>query len=443
MKSILDHEFFSQQYFLSHALSNDCKSKAKDAIDRVTIKLWHTDKGTSNLMSSSASGVLSTILDVVEVYFPVCFIILPYKDIPRYLIPDEDSYNGKLDTIEQAVSYAEFLIDIIFSSKSLDTFVSEYLKHLPINSKLYFFLVDESTGESVFIDDEYPLEIDVRAEEVQRFLRLMVLGIRAVAVTKSSTGVMNMFFPGVPHSQIPMRLWKSVEGFVSKFSSIELKENPLEGKSYTNELLALFDFLGQKDRDYKLSGLRRVFDTTSKTGIWAKHQNAEKFERTSEKNEGAELRKLKSENEVLITKLKVLSSEKKIIEESNITLQEKVKFWMERAQRLNVASKTNTSNASLEDVKRLNDEKQVLLSQIKDLSAENKNLENSKSVLEKNLKASVEKSRAMEAAISEAKKGSDPQEIKQLKKEKQELIEAIRALALANSKLAWRPRNAG
>jgi hypothetical protein len=62
--------------------------------------------------------------------------------------------------------------------------------------------------------------------------------------------------------------------------------------------------------------------------------------------------------------------------------------------------------------------------------------------VEETLKMTAEGVKSLQAAIVDHPiDGRD--ELRRLKRDQKDLVEAIRALALANSKLAWRPRCSG
>ena len=336
------------------------------------------------------------------------------------------------------------------TSPDLTAFPAEFIRSPFAACTIYLFLVDELTGESVRVENLYPLDIDVKCEQVQSFLPLMAMGIRALAATNDAVGVMNMFLPGVSKDQIPRSVWEKVESFVLESNKMGFI-HPMPADDATvnsevkpNELRKFVGYLREIDPDSTLSGLRRICDKSSEMAMWVSDQSAERIEHGNSIVESDQLRALMAENSELKAKLETLALSNKKLEATNKSLLEKVKLWSERALKSKSFSSSVRSGCEgcyTDELKQLREEKQVLVNEIRELSLANASLKAAKSILEENLKVVAERAHAMQSAQIEAPASDRDAEVKQLKRERENLIDAIKALALANSKLAWRPRD--
>ena len=451
MRHMLDDDYFMARW-LAEVSDNEDK-KADDAIRKVTIELRNTKSEILELIGSSVSVTLTSFFDAAEVKSPVCFVILPYNFQSFVNSGSGNSVTSFTDALDKAFGYIAFVLETVLkcmNTPDLAAFTAEYMKSPFISLNMYLYLVDELTGESVRKNDVYPLDVDMRSEQVHSFLPLMAMGIRALAATNDAIGVMNMFLPGVPKDQIPQKVWAKVEMFVLESNKMGFihpllsDDTTVTSEGRPNELREFVGFLRDNDVDLSLSGLRRICDKSSEKAMWVSEESSQRIEHGNAFVESDQVSALKTENIELKARLDNLSLSNKKLDATNKTLLEKLKLWSERALKSKAPSITSTKSTcdgcNGEEVKKLREEKQGLVEQVRALSSANANLKADKSALEASLQAVTEKANAIHLALSEAPP-SDHNEVKQLKRERENLIDAIKALALANSKLAWQPRD--
>lgn len=277
-------------YFVSRwlpELSDEHNKKAEEAIRKVTIELRSTKKEIMQTIGTSASVTLTSFFDASEVKSPVCFIILPYESSPWPKEGSPPSMISGTNPLDQAFGYIAFVLDTILKCMSYpdpSAFTAEYMKGPCVAPNMYLYLVDESTGEAVRVNNVYPLDIDLKCEQVQTFLPLMAMGIRALAATKAATGVMNMFLPGIPKDQIPRSVWAKVEDFVQESNKVGfiqpsfMDDATVTSDGRASEFREFIGFLTENDAASTLSGMRRISDKTTEQGMWVTEENAQAME---------------------------------------------------------------------------------------------------------------------------------------------------------------------
>jgi serine/threonine protein kinase len=268
-------------------LSDEHNKKAEEAIRKVTIELRSTKREIMQSIGNSASVTLTSFFDAAEVKSPVCFIILPYESSPWPMEGSPPSIPSSSNSLDQAFGYIAFVLGTILKCMRYPdpaAFTAEYIKGPYVAPIMYLYLVDESTGESVRVDNVYPLDIDLKCEQVQTFLPLMAMGIRALAATKAAIGVMNMFLPGIPKDQIPRNVWAKVENFVLESNKVGfshpsfMDDASVTSDGRASEFREFIGFLTENDAASTLSGMRRICDKTSEQGMWVTEENAQAME---------------------------------------------------------------------------------------------------------------------------------------------------------------------
>jgi hypothetical protein len=306
-------------------------------------------------------------------------------------------------------------------------------------TRMYLFLVDESTGQSVCFDDVYPLEVDVQCTSVQAFLPLMAVVIRILAATKGVAGIMRLFLPGMPRDEIPSNLWTKVERFVQECT----KASTTNIGNWDTELRSLGSYLVDQDAHCTFSDLRRIRDSSSGMSMWVSSEAGHRIEQGTFFDDSCnEREEWSAEMEALRSKMKSLAFENHKLVSANGELTEKVEMLSQMAQNVKVADTITDASPVAGDLDQLKKEKQSLLDEIRALSLVNSSLEAAKMSVEETLKMTAEGVKSLQAAIVDHPK-DDRDELRRLKRDQKDLVEAIRALALANSKLAWRPRCSG
>jgi hypothetical protein len=161
-------------------------------------------------------------------------------------------------------------------------FAAHFLKSKFIEETMFLYLVDESTGEPVG-GKGYPLKIDVRLDQAEKFLPLMALGMQILATANKALGIIRMFYPVVPSALIPKILLDKANRFIeesNKSGIIRLVAR--QGSRYSetvrgNDLREFVAFLKEMDPACTFSGLRRICDKSSGKSMWVTQESATKI----------------------------------------------------------------------------------------------------------------------------------------------------------------------
>jgi len=247
--------------------------------------------------------LLKAVFEATEVSTPTCFVVLN-EELPE-LTADEKSWieenvaikddgtgveiKGKppqwflklearfKDGLAWADQLASFKPKKTLTSKNFFNCIKEPFKSLLDKKKLYFYLVDELTGEPVR-GDGYPIVLTEPSELVSKLVPVMQVGLHAMSVYNGVAGVARMFVPALPTvpekwregAQSSVELLKQ-KSSVEKFGAIHEK---VEAKDETNEtvrgasLRELEAFFAEKDASKGYAGLRRIGDPSDGTAIW-------------------------------------------------------------------------------------------------------------------------------------------------------------------------------
>ena len=251
--------------------------------------------------------LLKAVFEATEVSTPTCFVVLN-EELPE-LTADEKSWieenvaikddgtgveiKGKppqwflklearfKDGLTEGLAWADQLAGFkpkkTLTSKNFFNCIKEPFKKLLEKKKLYFYLVDELTGEPVRGGD-YPIVLTERSELVSKLVPVMQVGLHAMSVYNGVAGIARMFVPALPTvpekwregAQSSVELLKQ-KSSVEKFGAIHEK---VEAKDETNEtvrgasLRELEAFFAEKDASKGYAGLRRIGDPSDGTAIW-------------------------------------------------------------------------------------------------------------------------------------------------------------------------------
>jgi hypothetical protein len=250
------------------------------AIRKQTVELRNTKKEIIEKIKCSASVTLTAIFDAIEVQTPTCFIILPEKVPP--ILSDKDDAEGMASKGSAAFDYIDDVIgmatDCIGSPFDV---AAAFVKSKFFEKPMFLYLVDEWTGEPVTpADGVYPVEIEVRSELAKQFFPLMALGMRALALTNTAAGIINMFFPVVPSQPFPKPLLEKARRFIEESNKSGVVKRVIEKDDTAsetvrgNELREFVMFLKEKDPDCTFSGLRKICDESSGKAIWVTKESA-------------------------------------------------------------------------------------------------------------------------------------------------------------------------
>jgi serine/threonine protein kinase len=286
-------------------------------VQKVTMKMAINTEKVKELIKMSTSVLCNAIFEATEVDTPSCFIILPEEIAVDSESGDDVHWGNRFEYIQEVLDKASSCITAPFDF-ALGSINEQFLE-----KPMFLYLVDEYTGEPVVTKGgAYPIKINVRSEKAKKFLPVMAVGMKAVAVANTAAGLIAMFYPGVP--QIPLKLIEKAKKFVSdsKRGVIEQALHDTTGVRdgiRGNALREFGAFLKETDADSTFSGLKRLCDESSGRAIWVTEESAQEIEleNGSSTNETDEVKKLKAENTRLVGKQEKLVEEKKKLKEAN------------------------------------------------------------------------------------------------------------------------------
>jgi serine/threonine protein kinase len=304
MEQLLRDDYFDAKNLAEHFV--DYQKKMEDAIKKYTVEIQNTGKETIAKISGSTSVILKAIFEATEVQTPTCFVILP-KKLPSIIQSDtsgdmtEEYMRSTIDYVGDVLDKASDCIASPFK------FAADFVKGNFIESTMFLYLVDESTGKPVCVDDGvYPVEIGVRSEHAEKFLPLMALGMQILASTNTAVGIITMFYPGVSSGLIPKDLLDKASRFIDESNKNGVIKQVVKQGSANTETVRGIDlrefvaFLKEKDPNCTFSGLTRICDQSSGKAMWVTHESAEKITDENEAAHDSELNQLRAENSRLI-----------------------------------------------------------------------------------------------------------------------------------------------
>jgi serine/threonine protein kinase/uncharacterized small protein (DUF1192 family) len=281
MKMLLRDDYFDEKNLTEHFV--DWQKTMVDAIREQTVELRNTKKEIIAKIKGSTSVTLTAIFEATEVQTPTCFVILPEE--LSFSLSDTG------DRIENMGSKVDYVGDIL--DKATDcigspfTFAASFIKSTFIESTMFLYLVDESTGKRVD-GGVYPVKIDVRSAQAEKFLPLMALGMQVLATTNKALGIINMFYPGVPSTLIPKVLLDKVSLFIGESNKSGIINQVVrQGSTGSetvrgNDLREFAAFLREMDPACTFSGLRRICDKSSGEAMWVTEESAKSITHENE-----------------------------------------------------------------------------------------------------------------------------------------------------------------
>ena len=209
----------------------------------------------------------------------------------------EEKYRWAIKWVQKGLDAAKRVIEQHRSRVDLWERIKNSLGDL-VTKTMYFYLVDELTGEPVR-GDGYPIEIPTTDSQlVPKLLPLMLNSMRAMSLYNGGAGIARMF--GLPVPGVPEAWRKRGQGFVellkqgssvSKFGSVQaaLEAAQGEGDEATDSggrpmpaslrgaaLRELADFLN-KERPGDYAGLNRWHDEKEGVALWTLCTTAEEM----------------------------------------------------------------------------------------------------------------------------------------------------------------------
>jgi Leucine-rich repeat (LRR) protein len=150
---------------------------------------------------------------------------------------------------------------------------------LLVGNEMWFYLIDELTGEPVrSADGVYPIRITEPSELVGKLLPVMQVGLHAASLVNGVSGVVRMF--GYPFPSVPEKLREGAErsvevlkqeSSVEKFGVIQEHVETQDEQATSvrgASLRELEKFLAKEDPRGSYAGLQKVGDDSDGTAVW-------------------------------------------------------------------------------------------------------------------------------------------------------------------------------
>ena len=155
----------------------------------------------------------------------------------------------------------------------------EFLDKGLVGNEMWFYLIDELTGEPVrSADGVYPIRITEPSELVGKLLPVMQVGLHAASLVNGVSGVVRLFgypFPSVPEklregaerSVEVLKQESSVENFGAIHKHVETQDEQATSVRGAS-LRELEKFLAKEDPRGTYAGLQKVGDDSDGTAVW-------------------------------------------------------------------------------------------------------------------------------------------------------------------------------
>ena len=262
---------------------------------------------TLKKISESTSVLCKAIFEGTEVKTPTCFVILPDEIGPSVEDCENDEIIVDSKHLENVDKYMWSCLDLVTKFPEPFEFAKNYFEN-KIKTTMFLYLVDEHTGQPVYDSTGvYPIEIGRKKKAFEKILPIFMLGIQTMAIANKATGLINMFYPGLPSKIIPKELLEKAETFARDSSLRVIKEAwNQEGKGIAKRggpLREFERFLELHDSDRTYSSLKRVCNKDG-DAIWItekSHHDIEKERNDEKENFKSEIDKLKTEKKELQT----------------------------------------------------------------------------------------------------------------------------------------------
>ena len=292
----------------------DSLETLKQSVERQNVKLDRIDSKIDTVIHLSSEQrselartrrvLMKGLFEATEVMTPTAFVVLKDKlpeppsaaqkeELLALSLKDDGQgfqVSGDLVTyVEQAKAHLEegktwlervqsFGVGVVEGdAEAVFGSVRAALGDLVTHETMYFYLVDELTGEPVR-GNGYPLKITTPSELVPKLLPVMQVGMRAMSLYNGVSGVARMF--GAPVPTVPDEWCKGAGKTINMLkqrSSVEAFGVVQDGTMGSDEesktvrgasLRELQRFLGEMDVDRAFAGLRRIGDAESGVALW-------------------------------------------------------------------------------------------------------------------------------------------------------------------------------
>jgi len=204
-----------------------------------TTTILKVSEATQRKLEHSTSSILKGMLEI-QITCPTSYVILPTK----LQVADEEeegedadhlaTAQSLLDDVQANPDYVAHMIEMAqekFNTADLAKKGMEKMKNYFCDENFYLYLVNEKTGKPV-AGGNYPIEIKTNSQNLDKFLPMMKMGVKAVSVVNAGMGVARMF--GFPAPKVPKNIMDKANAgieMLDKESSIAEFDMMQEGLS--------------------------------------------------------------------------------------------------------------------------------------------------------------------------------------------------------------------
>jgi hypothetical protein len=226
-------------------LANPPQDETLNIVAQMCAEVKKESQQTRAAMNALQTTLLNGQIEAVDVTIPTSFVILPFK---------MHETNNCQDKISKATKFFQLIGDILTgSTEAFNSFEQD---------QLYFYLIDEGTGQVVDIaDGVYPIEINPRSLLSETYMPLVMQSFRLLKAFNSVTSIFGR--------EIPENIMEAAQKYLNtKNDDIGSTIVPagLEHRMVvhsvrgTAELSELKDFYAKHDSKSTFGGLKRRSD---------------------------------------------------------------------------------------------------------------------------------------------------------------------------------------
>ena len=336
MMYVLDHSYFTQDEKVMEELKKVFKGnenilervkemsegvkKVQKGVEDLAMdvkKILTLSEGHSKELQITREVLIHAIYEADDVKTPTTFVILdqelsPQEETGKFweLEVADDGSGIQIEGFEQVKKWTDEFSNAVdyIEEKDPDNFfkaVKEKFSKLVNKKIMYFYLIDELTGEPVE-GEGYPIPITEPSKFVHKMMPFIQCSMHAMSLYNGVGGICKMFGIPVPtlsesdqkHLRESVHILKQ-KSSVETFAAVHEKVEEKDGQSKTVRgrcLKELETFLHKYDKDKSFAGLCRIAGTNG-GAIWT-HKNREKEEIKRLLEERAKLRKKENDTDI-------------------------------------------------------------------------------------------------------------------------------------------------
>ncbi|KAF0683489.1 Aste57867_24465 [Aphanomyces stellatus] len=216
--------------------SKELMVRLENGMDKSFEESKRLQLATQDKIIETTKVLLRGFYDATEVKVPTSFIILPYIMADKL----HNASTNQNEIVQETVDFLSCIKEIgagimsAINAKDPVDAIKALFGNFAQGQPLYFYLLDEVTGEPVQ-SGKYPIKIDVASDECKKFVatnaQLIQNGFQFLKVANSAAGMLSTF--GVP--KIDKATMEKIENLLefspNSVQDFQVVENALEGEA--------------------------------------------------------------------------------------------------------------------------------------------------------------------------------------------------------------------